>query len=68
MCSNNFISKEIKDLNKKYKKIWGKDVDYKIIPFGITQEKLMECLKLMIETNDSLLVSYNKLYNQKKED
>ena len=53
---------KVEELNQKYKEIWDKDVDYTVIPKGLTQEKLVKCLELMIETNDSLLVAYNKLF------
>ena len=56
------VSKKVEELNKKYLKTWGKEVDYTIIPKGITQEKLVKCLALMIETNDSLPVAYHKLF------
>ena len=53
---------KVEELNKKYKEIWNKDVDYTVIPKGLTQEKLVKCLELMIKTNDGLLVAYNKLF------
>ena len=56
------VSKKVEELNKKYLETWGKEVDYTIIPQGITQEKLVKCLALMIETNDSLPVAYYKLF------
>lgn len=56
------VSKKVEELNKKYLETWGKEVDYTIIPKGITQEKLVKCLALMIETNDSLPVAYYKLF------
>ena len=55
------VSKKVEELNKKYLETWGKEVDYTIIPKGNTQEKLVKCLALMIETNDSLIVAYHKL-------
>lgn len=51
----------IEELNKKYKATYNKEVDYTVIPKGITQEKLIKCLELMISDNLSLLVAYNKL-------
>ena len=63
------MKNKIKELNLIYQQKWGKGVDYTIIPRGISQEQLVDCLELMIETNDSLLVSYNKLFlknNEKK--
>ena len=46
---------------KEYKDTYNKEVDYTVIPRGITQEKLIKCLELMISDNLSLLVAYNKL-------
>lgn len=51
----------IEELNKKYKATYNKEVDYTVIPKGITQEKLIKCLELMISDNLSLLAAYNKL-------
>ena len=51
----------IEELNKKYKDTYNKEVDYTVIPKGITQEKLIKCLELMLSDNLSLLVAYNKL-------
>ncbi len=53
---------KVEDLNKMYKKAWGKEVDYRIAPRGITQERLVKCLELMIEENLSLVVAYNELF------
>lgn len=53
---------KVEELSKVYEFTWGKKVDYTIIPKGITQEKMVKCLELMIESNLSLLVAYNKLY------
>lgn len=61
----NYSNNEIKNLNKKYKETWGKEIDYNIIPKGITQEKLIKCIHLIIKDNVSLLVAYNKLFNKK---
>lgn len=51
----------IEELNKKYKDTYNKEVDYTVIPKGITQEKLIKCLELMISDNLSLLVAYSKI-------
>ena len=56
--------KRIEELNKKYEETWGKEVDYHILPRGISQEKLVKCLELMIEDNLSLLVAYNKIFKK----
>ena len=55
---------KIEEQNKRYKETWGKEVDYTIIPKGITQEKLVKCLELMIENNLSLVVTYTKLFKK----
>ena len=51
----------IDELSKRYKATYNKEVDYTVIPKGITQEKLIKCLELMISDNLSLTVAYNKL-------
>ena len=53
----------IEELNQKYKDTYNKEVDYTVIPKGITQEKLIKCLELIISDNLSLIVAYNKLEN-----
>ena len=55
---------KIEELNKKHEETWGKEVNYTIIPKGITQEKLVKCLELMIEDNLSLVVAYTKLFKK----
>ena len=53
---------KIEELSKKYKETWGKEIDYSIMPIGITQEKFVKCLELMIDDNLSLVVAYTKLF------
>ena len=62
MSVNKYTLSKIKELNEKYKETWGKEVDYTIIPKGITQEKLVEWLELMTSENISLIVAYNKIF------
>lgn len=62
MSINKDALDKIQELNEKYKDTWGKEVDYTIIPKGITQEKLVECLELMTSENISLIVAYNKIF------
>lgn len=65
---NDFIDdsllKEVNEVNKKYKDTYKKEVDFRIMPKGITQAKLIKCIELMINDNLSLLVAYNKLYGK----
>ena len=49
-------------LRKKYKETYGKEIEFTVIPKGITQEKLAKCIELMIDDNLSLLVAYQKLF------
>lgn len=56
--------KIIEELSQKYEETWGEKVDYKIIPNGITQEKFVKCLELMIADNLSLAVAYTKLFKK----
>ena len=56
----------IRVLEKKYKENWGKDVDYTILPKGITQEMLVTILERITETGESILTGYEKLKSQSK--
>lgn len=62
---NKDILNKIYELNEIYEYTWGQRVDNTVIPTGMTQERLVKVLELMIETNDSMLVAYNKLYGSK---
>lgn len=64
MQVDEFVLKGIEELSKKYQETWGKEVDYTIIPQGITQEKLIKCLELMLKDNLSLSIAYNKLFKK----
>lgn len=64
MQADEFVLKRIEELSKKYQETWGKEVDYTIVPQGITQEKLTKCLELMIKDNLSLMLAHNKLFKK----
>jgi hypothetical protein len=57
---NSDALKNIKILEMEYERKWGKKVNYSIIPKGITQEKMVCVLEVMVKTGDSLLVAFNK--------
>lgn len=59
---NENVLNETKRLEEKYRETYGKEVDYSILPAGMTQEKLPKILELMISDNLSLSVAYSKLY------
>jgi len=56
----------IRVLEKKYKENWGKDVDYTILPKGITQEMLVTIFERITKTGESILTGYEKLKSQSK--
>ena len=66
MQADEFVLKRIEELSKKYQETWGKEVDYTIVPQGITQERLTKCLELMIKDNLSLMIAYNKLFKKQE--
>ena len=51
-------------LEQKYKETWGINVDYTIIPPGMTQEKLVEVLERIVDTGESIIVGFNKIKNK----
>lgn len=57
------IAEKIKILEYQYEKKRGHNVDYTIVPKGITQEKSAAVLKIAVETGDSILVGYGKVKN-----
>lgn len=52
---------QIKTLEQKYLENWGKEVDYTILPVGITQEQLVKILERIVKTGESILVGFNKI-------
>ena len=64
MQADEVTLKKIEELCKMYKETWGKEVEYTIMPNGITQEKFVKCLELMIADNLSLIVAYTKLFKK----
>jgi len=51
----------IKLLEQKYAENWGRDIDYTIIPAGITQEKLVQILEIIADTGESIAAGYSKI-------
>lgn len=58
--------KKLDTLCALYKHRWGKDVDYTVLPRGITQENLADVLERIVDTGESILVGYNKLFLNNK--
>ena len=55
--------KQIELLALEYERNWGKKVDYTILPRGISQEQLAIILERIVDTGESILVCWNKIYN-----
>ena len=51
---------EIHKLSSLYEKRWGKEVDYVGMPTRLCQETLLQVLRLIVETGDSILVGFQK--------
>lgn len=60
--------KELNELCELYKYRWGKEVDYTILPKGISQEKLVVILQRIVDTGESILVGYDKVFLNNKKD
>lgn len=60
--TNPNVLKRLDTLCALYKQRWGKDIDYTVLPKGITQEKLVDVLQRIVDTSESILVGYNKLF------
>lgn len=60
---------QLNNLCKLYKHRWGKEVDSTILPHSISQEKLLIILERIVDTGESILVGYNKIFlnNDKKD-
>lgn len=56
------VLKEIEQLDSIYENNWGIPVDYTIIPSGMSQEKLAVVLRRIIDTGESILVGYSKIF------
>lgn len=61
---NKEVLEKIRILEQKYKGTWGINVDYTIIPPGMTQEKLVEVLERIVDTGESIIVGFSKIKNK----
>ncbi|MCM1180938.1 MAG: hypothetical protein NC347_11815 [Clostridium sp.] len=59
---------QLDNLCDLYKYRWGKEVDYTILPRGIAQEQLLAILERIVDTGESILVGYNKIFLDGKKD
>jgi len=49
-------------LLQQYKYNWGKGVSMQCFPSDISQEKLITILERIVDTGESVLVGWNKIY------
>lgn len=52
---------KIRLLEQKYKETWGINVDYTIIPSGMTQEKLADVLERIVDTGENITAGYSNI-------
>lgn len=53
---------KVNQLYQLYKQRWGKDLYGSIYPINMTQEKLVLVLERIVDTGESILVGYDKLF------
>ena len=61
MMLDGYLEK-MKEYEEIYKQRWGKEIDYTILPSGMTQEKLLLVMERIINTGESILMGYGKIY------
>lgn len=57
--------RQIQLLEKKYEHNWGRKVDYTVLPQGLSQEKLAVILERIVDTGESVLVGWNRVFNKR---
>ena len=60
---NPSVINEIHKLASQYEAKFGKEIDYIGLPSTISQEKLLQALRIIVNTGDSVLVGLEKLRN-----
>lgn len=50
------------ELMQKYEYNWGKKLETKSMPRGMTQEKFVVVMERIVETGESILVGWNKCF------
>lgn len=61
MMVDGYLEK-MKEYEEIYRKRWGQDVDYTIMPSSMTQEQLLVVMERIIDTGESILVAYVKIF------
>ena len=52
---NSEITKELYELSSLYEERWGKEVDYLGLPSNCSQEMLVQAMKNIVDTGESVL-------------
>ncbi len=60
--------KKLNNLCELYKNRWGKEVDYTALPLTVSQENLLIILERIVDTGESVLVGYDKIFCTNKND
>lgn len=61
MMVDGYLEK-MKEYEEIYRKRWGQYVDYTIMPSSMTQEQLLVVMERIIDTGESILVAYVKIF------
>lgn len=56
------VMKEIEKLSKLYEERWHACVDKMVIPDKLSQEELVIVLRRIVDTGESVLVGWNKIF------
>ena len=56
------VMKEIEKLSKLYEERWHAYVDKMVIPEKLSQEELVIVLRRIVDTGESVLVGWNKIF------
>lgn len=58
---NPSVLKEINELSTIYEARFGKDVDYMGLPSTVSQSKLLQAFRIIVNTGDSLIIGLKKV-------
>lgn len=61
------LKREIERLEDLYQINWEKNVDKAVIPENLTEETYIKVLKHIVDTGESVIVAYNKMFRKMKE-
>ena len=62
---NDEAIRQIQILEQNYELNWGRKVDYTVLPQGLSQEKLVAILERIVNTGESVLEGWNRIFNKR---